>query len=91
MYEKDFPDDFPKKNKKRGDRKAKQNHLKNKMKNLARMVFSIPEENIQQWSNRHFESLNCNCWMCKNPRRVFKGDDTLTMQERKQNESENID
>ena len=25
----------------------------------------------------------CSCWQCKNPRRVFKGKDKLTIQERK--------
>jgi len=30
----------------------------------------------------------CSCHMCGNPRRHWKGDDALTLQERKANESE---
>lgn len=26
----------------------------------------------------------CSCWMCRNPRRVFKGKDTTTVQEKRQ-------
>jgi hypothetical protein len=32
----------------------------------------------------------CSCWMCGNPRKFFKGDDKLTIQERKQLESEKL-
>lgn len=87
MQEKDFPEDFPQKNKKRGQRKAKFQNVKHKAAKLAE-ILNIPEEYKPKWIVRHAESLNCNCWMCKNPRRIFKGNEKLTIQEKKQIESE---
>lgn len=82
MHQKDYPEDFPSKNQKRGERKAKFSKCKHKAAKLAEL-FNIPEEFKPDWIVRHAESLNCNCWMCKNPRRVFKGKAKLTIQERR--------
>lgn len=87
----DYPSDFPKKSKNRSFRRRKIKYLKNKAKNFFKRTSwsnRDDDEAAEFWANRHFESMNCNCWMCRNPRRVFKGKDKLTIQERKQPRNE---
>lgn len=90
MKELDFPTDFPSKNKKRGERKAKFKILKEQAFKKAKEIFHISDEFTMTWAQRHVESLNCNCWMCKNPRKAFDGKNNaaLTIQEKKQNEAD---
>ena len=82
---KDFPDDFPSKDKKRGERKSKFQSIKHNTRLLAKKVFGVSDNFIDGWTVRHSESLNCNCWMCQNPRKAFHGKkkSELTIQERR--------
>lgn len=88
MYEKDYPENFPEKNKKRGNRKAKFSYLKENFKKKAKQIFKIPESFIDLWSVKHTESLNCNCFLCRNPRKSFKGKNKLTLTKQEQIELE---
>lgn len=80
----DFPDDFPQKDKKRAYRKAKFKNVKDHAKRVALYVWELPEDIIDQFVCKNANNLkNCNCWMCKNPRKVLKGKEKLTMQEKR--------
>lgn len=90
MYEKDFPDDFPKKSDKRSRRRSKITYIKKKAKRIAKNIFRITDKVwLQNYIVRHKDntSIGCNCWMCKNPRKLGQ----KTFQELKQKESEKYD
>jgi hypothetical protein len=55
----------------------------------AKAVRLHPEWEFPQMYAEHLAT--CSCWMCGNPRRYFKGDAKITMQERKAQNEENTD
>ena len=91
MKEKDFPEDFPQKDKKRGERKAKFHALKEQAVKDAKQIFHISDEFIVPFAQHVVNSgVGCGCWQCQNPRKAFDGkkSDQLTMQEKRQDESD---
>ena len=81
--------DFTHKDKKRARRRAdKERRHRQELKKIDHR-FSSPEKrgpNFEQWREKQAQRntdtrKGCSCWMCGNPRRIFK--DNLTMQEKR--------
>lgn len=95
MYDKDFPEDFPSKSKKRSLRRSKIYYIRKKAKKFAKNILRIPEAAADNYAQQHKDncSIGCDCWMCRNPRKVNDGKtaSSLTFQEIKQNSKEKHD
>lgn len=82
------------KNKKRAERRAQKERKRRKIEEMvthewygdASKRWPGFEEWKENYIRRHADNpKSCSCWMCQNPRRVFK--DNLTMQEKRFQES----
>ena len=69
----------------RAERRANNKRVKhNFLKGLLSWGWGFDDEWCDQWSARNYNNRKpCSCWMCGNPRKVFKGKEKITMQERK--------
>ena len=84
----DYPNDFPTKNKKRGERRFKFfnicHRLEDRILNVHRGGNWLTKDELHILSKKlAITPSPCNCWRCRNPRRVFKGFDALPIQEKK--------
>ena len=81
--------DFPHKDKKRAQRRAQKERKQHNLSKKLDHQYSDPNSrspNFDQWKEdyirRHAGNpASCSCWMCQNPRRIFK--DKLTIQEKR--------
>lgn len=90
MLPPDYPTDFPTKDKKRGERKAKFQTVKKHAEDIMKNIWKMPQDLIEKYACQNANNLKaCNCWMCRNPRRVFKGKDARTIQEKRHDDTEN--
>lgn len=83
-------DDFPVKNKKKAKRRAARS-TKQIRKGKEIQAAHRASWEMREFAMKHVDNLkSCCCWMCQNPRKVFKGKNKarLTMQERKSNQKE---
>ncbi len=74
----------------RGIRRAHRERMVRRAYKILKIGGFKDEINLYLRSLRHADNMKiCSCWMCGNPRRWSKGDDKLTIQERRMGRNPN--
>ena len=72
----------------RAERRTNNERVKsNFLRSLKEWTYCGMDEDWRLWygTTNYNNRKPCSCWMCRNPRKTFKGNEKITIQERKFN------
>lgn len=67
----------------RAERRHHAHRVKNKFLKAMKGWGMSPDWTYWYCTRNYNNRKACSCWMCTNPRKIFKGKERITMQERK--------